>query len=162
MKQKEVKKLERIVKRDAVYNECLVGFQTSLQFDNQDELASCVCIEKKFGSCPGEKWKNPHDPLAGGIYSRGKSHILRLSVPIQLLLSTVEYDSDQDIDITSKTAKADDDCKQDEELSTEDSQTLPGNSTDMEDCLPDVDGKGNNACVPPNPSPIAEITPEAI
>ena len=56
MKQKEVKKLERIVKRDAVYNECLVAFQTSLQFDNQDELASCVCIEKKFGSCPGEKW----------------------------------------------------------------------------------------------------------
>ncbi|KAJ7391980.1 hypothetical protein OS493_016288 [Desmophyllum pertusum] len=31
--------------------------------------------------------KHPHDPLIGGIYSRAKSHVLRLAVPIQLMLS---------------------------------------------------------------------------
>ena len=40
-----------------------------------------------------QKKKFGHLPFLG-IYSRGKSHILRLAVPIQLLLT--EFDTDND------------------------------------------------------------------
>lgn len=55
--------------------------------------------------------RNPHDAVVGGIYSRGKSHILRLSVPIQLLLSAMERFTNDD-----STLKETSQCSREESL----------------------------------------------
>ncbi|XP_078364593.1 uncharacterized protein LOC144649007 [Oculina patagonica] len=165
---------------DMEFEERLVEFLTDLYIDGEDTYSikegdkmPTVFVESKKFQLSEEaeahfkfirdKWemsvckKNPHDALIQGLYSRGASHVLRLSVAIEILLSMFADDNEKDQDPAIKneeesTGKKEQVTEPDNER---DAASLTHEHNSEEKCDKEMEGESAN-------SSIQTIGPQAI
>lgn len=101
--------------------------------------------------------RNPYDALIGGLYSRGKSHVLRLSVPIQLLLSAFSNFTQMESDTSQPGSQVNPDAVADESQHSHEHK-----DTDEHDSDDDTTDDENEERSQLSSQPSLQISPRAI